>query len=246
MTSGEYITGIVLAKKDRKEFDTVISFYSQEYGKVEILVRSARKITSKLAPLVSEPFALVKLKVVRGKRYYHLIGGEAQERFKNIYTDYLKMSRIAHVFNSINAIVKFKKPDAKVFSLLITFLKKANTIPQEKITILIPAFLIKFLSFLGYRPEIRACVVCQSPLPTSDVQGDVGGLYFDFEKGGIICKKHKGDDENREEINAFVLTILQQLLYKEFDFVIDQKFNNKNIQTVRQIINTFYQWHLAP
>lgn len=239
MSSDEYITGVVLARNNQGEFDTIISVYSQEHGKVEIKLRSARKITSKLAPLVAEPFALVKLKVVSGKQYYHLIGGEVQKRFKNIYNDYAKMNSIARIFNSINSIVKFKKQDPKIFSLLITFLQKADKVGKGKITILIPAFLIKLLAFLGYRPEIRACVVCQEKELKKD-------LFFDFEKGGIMCKKHKGNDENREEINAPVLTILQQLLYKEFDFVIDQKFNNKNIQTAGQVINTFYQWHLAP
>ncbi|MDA2935872.1 DNA repair protein RecO [Patescibacteria group bacterium AH-259-L05] len=237
MSSDEYITGVVLQTRDYKESDRIVYVYSQEYGKVEVLVRGARKIISKLAPLVAEPFALVRLKVVKGKAYYHCIGGEVQERFYNIGKRYSTMTSIAELFNKINAIVKKYKSDAKIFSLLITFLQKANTPSQEKITILIPAFLIKFLAFLGYRPEIRMCVVCRSKELETD-------LFFDFKKGGIVCKKHGSDNEEKKEISSSVLYILQQLLYKKLDFLVQQKFSKKDLRLAVDIINQFYQWQL--
>ncbi|MDA2922602.1 DNA repair protein RecO [Patescibacteria group bacterium AH-259-L07] len=237
MSSDEYIAGVVLQTRDYREFDRIIYFYSQEYGKVEVLVRGARKITSKLAPLIAEPFALVKLKVVSGRRHYHLIGGEVQERFENIYTNYVKMNGIASVFNCINAIVKKHKPDAKIFSLLIAFLQKANTIPQEKITILMSAFLIKFLAFLGYRPEVRYCILCQRKEFEKDI-------FFDFEKGGVVCKSHDSDGENKKELSMSALSLLQELLYKRFDYVLEKKKMKKDIQLVSKIINQFYQWQL--
>lgn len=237
MSSDEYITGVVLQTRDYKEFDKIIYFYSQEYGKGEVLVRGARKITSKLAPLIAEPFVLVRLKVVKGKAHYHLIGGEVQERFKNIYTNYVKMNGVASVFNCINAIVKKYNPDAKIFSLLIAFLRKANTIPQEKITILMSAFLIKFLSFLGYRPEVRHCILCQR-------REFEKYIFFDFKKGGVVCKSHDSDGENKKEVRMSALTLLQELLYKRFDYVLEKEFSKKDIQLVSKIINQFYQWQL--
>lgn len=244
MTSGEYITGIVLARKNQGDFDTIISVYSKEHGKVEVKIRSARKIISKLAPLVAEPFVLVKLKVVKGKQYYHLIGGEVQERFENIYKDYIKMNSIANVFSSINEVVKFRRPDLKIFSLLIAFLQKANKAQQQEMTILIPAFLIKLLAFLGYRPQIRECTICQTPLPLPGAPLDLACLYFDFDLGGIVCKKHKYDSEGRTELFVSTLIILQNLLYKKFDNILRQKYSKKNIQSAEKIINQFYQWQV--
>ncbi len=78
MSRTQHLLGVILAKENWRENDQVISFYSQESGKLEVFVRGARKINSKLAPLISEPFALLDLVVVPGKNHTHLIGGEVK------------------------------------------------------------------------------------------------------------------------------------------------------------------------
>ena len=235
MSQDEYLTGYVLKTENFKERDKIISFYSQEYGKSEILVRGGRRIKSKLAPIISEPFALLNLKVVKGKKHYHLIGGEIKQNFKNIYLDYEKLTQVNFLFSQINKLIKFKKPENKILSLIIKFLKTVDQKHNLHIQNIYPAFLIKFLSFLGYRPEIKRCVVCQ--------KSDIKHGYFDFEKGGLVCQNHESNSEHAVEISESVLKILQKLLYKDFDFLTKQKFNHQDLQTAEKVINQFSQWH---
>lgn len=238
MSQYKRLTGIVLQREDFKQDDKLISFYSQEEGKVEILVRGARKIKSKLAPVISEPFALIKLKIVIAKDYYHLIGVDVQEHFKNIGLSYKKIIQTQYLLGRINAVLKTKKPDRKILLLLIAFLRNVNCLSETKVQVMFPGFLIKFLSFLGYRPEIKQCVVCHK------LQQHKQTIYFDFKKGGIICQNHISDKENTIKISFKVFQVLQNLLYKDFAFLSKQGFSKKDLQTSQKIIEKFLDWHI--
>ena len=239
MSRTRHLLGIVLAKENWRENDQIISFYSQESGKVEILVRGARKINSKLAPLVSEPFALLDLVIVSGKNHAHLIGGEVKEHFKEIGKEERKIIQTNALLKRINQLIK-TQPDKKIFSLILKFLRKINQLPLNKIQIVNNAFLIKFLAFLGYCPEVKTCLFCHQTPQEKE-------LFFNLDKGGIVCLKHDLEDNQNNQslkINQNVLETLQKLLYKDFDSLIKQEFIQKDLQTAGQIIKKFFDWHL--
>ena len=239
MSRTQHLLGIVLAKENWKEKDKMISFYSQESGKLEIFVRGSCKINSKLAPLISEPFALLDLVVALGKSRPHLIGGEVKERFKNIITEEQKIIQTNTLLKRINQLIK-PQPDKKIFLLILKFLKIIDQIPLNKTKIINSAFLIKFLAFSGYCPEIKNCLVCyQSPQEEK--------IIFNLEKGGIICLKHKLDDNTNNQqikINIKALRVLQKLLYQDFDSLIQQNFIQKDLQIAEKVIKLFFSWHL--
>ncbi len=236
MARTQHLSGIVLARENWRENDRIISFYSQESGKIKILVRGGRKINSKLAPVISEPFVLLKLVVVPGKNFAHLIGGEVKEHFKKVLENKERISQINALLKQVNELIRPQKPDLKIFSLINKFIKKVGQLSKEKTQIINNAFLIKLLAFLGYRPEIKRCVICQ--------KADIKHGYFDFEKGGMVCRGHESNSEHAAEISGSVLKILQKLLYKDFDFLTKQKFNHKDLQTAEKVIDRFYQWHV--
>lgn len=239
MSRTRRLQGIVLNKENHREDNQIISFYSQEAGKIEILIRGARKINSKLAPIIAEPFALLKLVIAAGKNNFHLIGGEVEESFKGIFRDEKKIIQTNALLKKIDKLIK-TQPDQKVFSLILKFLKKINHLPPDKLRGINNAFLIKFLAFLGYRPEIRKCLVCRQ-LPREKE------MIFNLTKGGIVCLKHDLKDEDADEktrIKREVLNVLQKLLYQDFDSLIKQDIVQNDLQTAENVIKRFFDWHM--
>ena len=63
--------------------------------------------------------------------------------------------------------------------------------PQPLAPVLFPAlvcsFLLKAASFLGFRPELRRCLICRRPIENSRP------AYFDAGRGGIICPRCAGE-----------------------------------------------------
>jgi len=244
MRESNRLVGIILNSKIFRENDRIISFYTKELGKIEILVRSARKIVSKLAPLIAEPFVLVELTVAPGQNFYHLVGGRIKKNFKHIFNNYTKIIKTSFLLKRIDELVKLKKAEPKIFALINKWLEEVNKLPEDRIEIINSAFLIKLLSFLGYQPELKKCLICGKTIDNFLIQRFVKpkSLYFNFQKGGVVCLEH-GPDELQVKINFETLKILQNFLYRDFNFLEKQKFNPKSILTAKILIKKFLSWH---
>lgn len=243
------VSAIALNIRDHRENNRIITCYTRELGKIEILVRSAKKITSKLAHLTSGLYALLELIIEPGKNFYYLIGGGTKKYFHNLNNKYQKNIQVSRILNTFDKIIKLAKPDHKIFDLLVKTLEKIDNVPEAKVEIFIYAFLIKFLSFLGYKPEIRKCLVCHK-IPSAEA-------IFDFNRGGIVCLKCFNQNYrskiNQPRLTKFdtniqmtngALIILQNFLYKNFDFLEKMNFISKDFIIVKSVIDKFLEWHL--
>lgn len=231
------ISAIVLNSRDYRENDKIITCYSRQLGKIEILVRSAKKITSKLAPFTSGLYCLINLVIEPGKNYYHLIGGTILRYYKDIINDYEKNIRVGRILNMIDKITKSAKPDRKVFDLMVKTVEKIDAAPKTKAEIFIYAFLIKFLSFLGYRPEIKKCLVCHKLSLTAKIT-------FDVSRGGIVCQNCQTNKQNILPVDQSSLRLLQDSLYQDFNFLEKREINASDIAIVKNVIDKFLEWHL--
>ncbi len=237
----QHLDGLILSRKNWLENDRILSFYSKEEGKVDILARSSRKIESKLSPTVSEPFALLRVTVASGRKFFHLIGVETKQHFKKILKSEAKLIKVNSVFNQIDKLIEFQKKDAKIYFLAAKFLETVEKIPEIKLKIISSAFLIKFLAFSGYKPEIRHCLNCHQ-------EPKEGLNYFVFSRGGIVCAKHLEDPDNleqKEKINQKTLKVLQKLLYCNFSSLAADTFFKNEIDSAENIIVKFFNWHLS-
>lgn len=66
---------IVLASRDEREADRVITFYTRDFGKIKTFARGIRLIKSKLRGHIVSG-ALLRIAFVEGKEFYHLVDAE--------------------------------------------------------------------------------------------------------------------------------------------------------------------------
>jgi DNA repair protein RecO (recombination protein O) len=220
---------------DYREFDRIIISYTYELGKIEILVRGARKSTSKLVFFTSNFFGLFLLYLERGRNFYHLIGGKILKQFKGINSNYKKIFLLRETIKKLNEIIKFEKPEPKIFELLLKTLEKIDSNNLYKTEIFISAFLIKFLALSGHKPELKRCLFCQREIKE-------GKVFFDFSKGGIICLNCEKKDVTGEKINFSILKILQNLLYQDYETIEKKFFNSIDFIKAKNIIDNFIKW----
>jgi len=232
--------GIILKIENFRESDYLLDFYSEEHGKLEIIVQGARKIKSKLVGLC-QPFVLLNLVIASGKRN-HLIGGKGIKYFRNIWTNYQKIKYAKNILDLANDLIKKQKPDKRIFSLILKIIDEINKIDGEKakisLEILTSAFTIKLLSYLGYKPEIKNCLFCSQNL----TRLNCNFFYFSLDRGGIVCCRCYRKEEFSLRISRQVLKILQDLLYQKFDFLIKQNYIWQDFLVAKNIINEFLEW----
>ena len=161
---------IVLSRRDFREHDQVISVYTKDLGKQDLLARGIKKITSKNSAYL-EPFSFVDIEIIKGKELDYIGSVQPVNYFKNIRQDLQKSLKAQLVVGLINRVVQVEEKDEKLFLLLkswLEFLDSFIVIPSEKdsstvisteakrsgeIPLLIDAFIIKFLYLLGFGTE---------------------------------------------------------------------------------------------
>ena len=228
------IQAIILNRHAFRENDSRVLAYSLEHGKMFLVARGTGSIKSKMAGHI-EPFCLSDLMVVRGKRYNYIGGAKSTNCFFGIKSDLEKLEVAGRSFAILNKIIKEHEVDHALFFLINDFLETlSDTNKNIDFNLFLHAFILKLICKLGYRPELYSCVICRKDISPN-------GNYFDFKKGGLVCKKC---DKNK------ALTIhndsikLLRFIVKENFIDISKLFVNKktSLEATRNIV-LFYNYN---
>ncbi len=184
---------IVLSRRDFRENDQIVSFYTKEKGKIELLARGVKKITSKNAAHL-EPFSLVWIEMVSGKELNHLTKVVPVNFFTNIRQNFLGSRRAGFVVSFLDKMLEVGEPDKKIWDISLSYLKfidqnlnnQSNSI---NLLTLVDAYIVKLLNYLGLSPILDRCVVCEKSFQEiakeQIVTNKKAGMYF--AGGGLIC-----------------------------------------------------------
>jgi len=149
--------GLILQKEERGDADLLFAIYTKDFGKLEVLGKAIRKISSKLRS-GADIFYLSEIEFIQGKTYKTLTDTILIEKFANIKAD-LKRLRVAYKISGVlGDLVKGQESDEKIWRLLKETFKRLNKleITGTKLELLYYYFFWNLVSSLGYQPELRA------------------------------------------------------------------------------------------
>lgn len=222
---------IILRREPFRESDTRVIVYSSEKGKLHLIARGTKKISSKLAGHL-EPMNLVDLMVVRGKQLDYAGSAKALDCFGNIKTDLEKVLQAGNILKTMDRVVEIGERDESVFSLLSEGLMRLDD-PEILDQELLPSyFSFKLISLLGYKPDLYLCAVCKDRLKP-------GNNFFNYERNGLVCVKcviHRNLKTSDDCIK-----VLRLALEKDFDYLIKLKINDKLSLEIKEAIDSFLQ-----
>ncbi|OGH65951.1 MAG: DNA repair protein RecO [Candidatus Magasanikbacteria bacterium RIFCSPHIGHO2_02_FULL_41_13] len=200
---------IVLTRRSIKEWDEVISFYSKDFGKVELGARGTKKIVSKNSPFL-EAFCCVEVGVVLGKDRPSITSVQAIEYFSNIRKDFQKSWQASFVVKWLEMVLKPLEKNIQIYNTLLSWLHFLDKVPETK-DVLLDAILFKMVSIFGFEPSLHNCVLCGREL-------DEEKIYFSYSSGGIICHRDKLEsrDENALSIDLPTLLALRYILNRSW------------------------------
>ena len=175
-----YLTkAIILNRKPFRECDSMATVYSFDKGKLELAVRGARKISSKLAGHI-EPLNLSEIMVVRGRNFDYVGGAVSRNCYANLKSNLEKSLIAGQAVNIFNKLIKKEEQDSKIFILLQDFLNILNENKEFNCELLLNFFILKLLVLLGYKPELYNCAVCGKKITPN-------GNKFGLSQGGLVC-----------------------------------------------------------
>lgn len=164
---------------DLSEGDRIITFFVRKAGKLRVIANGARKNRSSLRPLV-QPFTYSDLIINRKKDIFRLQGGQVLKTYAVLSTDLDKMASASYAMELIDLMVGEEDVQENAFLLLLSAFE---TIAAQSFNILLlRAFELKLLAFLGYKPHLNSCIQCGNQHLIKQRK-----IWFGPEEGGIAC-----------------------------------------------------------
>ena len=241
MDSNRKSKAIVLNRQDYREYDSLVSFYTLNFGKLTLIARGTKKIKSKLAGHI-EPIALVDLMVISGKGRDYAASVISQESFSNILDDLNKLHYAGLGIRWLLRLTEENEADPPLFLLLVDYLEVLDSYPEEELSkemgeLIFSFFIFKFLSLIGYTPEVYNCLSCRKEIGP-------GNNYFNLNNGGLICescfsKREEGTENEILKISDNCIKLLRFMLKNEIVSSRRLKIDKKLVKEIRVLTKGF-------
>ncbi len=174
------IEGIIIKRTDFSEADRILTVFTKDRGKISVLAKGVKKITSKKAghiDLLNHSLMVV----AEGRNLHILTEAETVDPFRGIKEDLDKSGLGYYIAEFINEFVAEGQTNYSLFRLILMALSYLDGAEDDRGPLLVRAFELKALGELGFAPEMRCCVHCGGPLSWG------GGNGFSPSLGGVVC-----------------------------------------------------------
>ena len=168
---------IVLSRRDWREFDQIITFYSSEQGKVDLIARGIKKSISKNSPTL-EVGNIVAVETVGGRDSQYVTSTEPYRMLARARLDLGHNILVVSGLYLVEKLVAGTVADERVFDLLTSWLEFVDVI-ERPARLLLSGLLLQLLKELGFAPVFEACVLCGAPSKIF--------RNFSIESGGVVC-----------------------------------------------------------
>lgn len=227
---------IVLARRDFKETDQVVSFYARERGYHELIGRGLKKITSKNSPQLALGMH-VDVGVAPGKEFEYMTSVQVDHLFPRIRTDLTKSMALSYILSFVSSHGKAQDPDAShFFDVLCSFLYHIEGHPFRYA--LIDAFIWKWTAMLGFIPILDHCAL-----------GGVGELSaFSPQAGGALAQSSlkKATEEHLvfDRCSSHDLDRLQHWIAASWDEIQHDSLTESEAMSIHALVHRHAEWHL--
>ncbi|MBS4016389.1 MAG: DNA repair protein RecO [Candidatus Latescibacteria bacterium] len=176
--------GVCLFSRKVRETSKLVTFYTENFGKLNFICKGARNPKSKYGAAL-EIFTQAEIIFNKSapKPTYTLSDTNIINAFPNLKTTE-KFFYANQIIELILKSTELEDPNLKLYHLLVSALKHLNSAKTKKknnYMSLAGAFFLKAAALLGFKPQLRHCVLCKNPQVSS----------FSIDYGGVICNSAK-------------------------------------------------------
>ena len=222
-----------LARRDHREHDQSVFFYTKESGKIEVIARGVKRSVAKNSAAL-EPFSLLDIEVVKGRTAAYVTKVTVLEPFAKLRIDPVKMVMASLALSAVEKVTKNDEPDQKIFKLLFSYFTELENSDAKQFHQ--SAFLGRLVCFLGFTPVVATCVTCGKKIAYP--------AYFSAKDGGTICVKCAAG-EKFPLISKKISKALRGILIDEWKMIGDYDLNVADSELVKKLIRNFSEYHLG-
>jgi DNA repair protein RecO (recombination protein O) len=201
-------TGFVLRCLNYGESDLIVTFYSNDFGKLKGIAKGAKRSKKRFAN-VFEPFSLTNIIFSRKNRdtLAFIESCDIIDHYHSIRQDLEKTLIASYFIDLADHFSPEGKKNEKIFQLLQDFLLILGREKGSDATIRF--FEMRLLKITGFEPALDHCASCKTPVTNGS------SYYFYPREGGIKCSDCTRPEKYDQSISAGTVRTL--LLGKDMD-----------------------------
>jgi DNA repair protein RecO (recombination protein O) len=181
--------GIILKQTKLGEFDKIVTIYTPELGKLKAVAKGACRPKSKLGGNV-EPLTHSLMLLAKGRNLDIITQSQTINGFLPLKSDLWRMACGLYILELIDSFTVEGGENRHLFDLSLDILNQLSE--PDSTEAILRYFELHLLHYLGYRPQLRRCVNCDSPLkPVVN--------FFSPSKGGLLCPHCNSEEIHRYE-----------------------------------------------
>lgn len=190
------LRSIVFRSTDYGDTSKIINVFTLEKGLISIMARGVKSPKSKKQNLIT-PFTESNLEVNLSKDFHYLKDGEIISNHPRIRENLAKLYITQLFFDIIESTILKDEIQENEFLLLSKSMKYLDDDILDNNYALRVAnmFLIKYISMIGYKPNIFSCSKCSKK--------KFDEVYFSNNQGGIVCKEHANIEDTKLSIKEY-------------------------------------------
>jgi DNA repair protein RecO (recombination protein O) len=193
---------IILRRSDFGEADRLLTVFTPDRGKLRLMAKGVRKITSRKAGHV-ELFMLTDMLIAHGRTWDIISQAEVVESYRDLREDLDKTSLAYYLAELMDRFTEEHDPNQPLFELLALTLARLSHVDDPAVTVRF--FEMHLLGLTGFQPQLHFCVACEEVIEPVETN------YFHFVDGGVLCPQHGPARPNAEIIPLPVLKVLRYL-----------------------------------
>ena len=204
------LTGLVIHRRDMGEADRIVSLLTPDRGRIDLLAKGVRKITSRKAGHL-DVFTYVRLQVAKGRTWDIITQAEAIRTFPRIRSSLPRTAHAYYIAELLYALAPEEQEDRELFDLALETLGYVET--ATNLLVVSRWFEAHLLRVTGFQPQLYVCPLCGAPLDVEQVN------YWVPQAGGAVCPTCGVGQKGGRPLPARVLKLMRFLHTRPYTHV---------------------------
>jgi DNA repair protein RecO (recombination protein O) len=195
------VDAVVLRRVDFGEADRVLVLLTRERGKLSVVAKGIRRITSRMAGHL-ELFTRSEIQLAKGTNLDVVTQAETRDSFRRLREDLGRTSTAYFVTELADALTEEGAEVAELFDLVTATFAALEMTDDPRL--IATHFTLRLLDVSGFRPVLLRCVSCDTDLLP-------GNNAFSPFLGGALCPRCAPAEPTARPIPSDVLKVLRNL-----------------------------------
>lgn len=201
---------LILKRFDLGEADRLLTVLTPTHGKLDVIAKGARKLTSPRTGHV-ELFTRAEMLINTGRELGIVVQAEMSAPNVPLRDD---LERGASAGYAAEITDRFVSPGESYPRVLFDLLDAtfARIGEDEDARLALRYYEMHMLDLVGYRPELNECVIGREGVQPQD-------QFFSYTEGGVICPRCAGRGTSHVPVSMLTLKLMRHLQRSRYEIV---------------------------